>query len=396
MKGTVSKYKKKLYDFYNWNLSGTLSLSKNPSQSQLKDIQMLGRGVLSSQALIINRPQGLIIGDNVSFEGVAKIDATGGVILAKNSVIGNKSEICTQDDEFPLHDYRRYNPVHVWQGNKLVSSSKVGPGADHGFKKEYLLDSEQRDNLDLVFIVSTGRSGTKHISKLLNSKSEISCYHDAIPHFNKLCCEYLYKVKSREEIKTEILKIFSALDLSSGHTISFSDHKISPLISILKELFIKSKFIWLIREPTGFLNSAYPRGWYRNLEFDYQENPNEFFDALARPSDYHAANRISGYKCGEISENEWKSMTSFERLCWYYQYWNKSISDQFIELGATDKLKIKLENISNAQERIWGFLNVNQSKITLGKTNKARYTTLNKENWTQSMTAIYNTYSLKF
>ena len=155
-------------------------------------------------------------------------------------------------------------------------------------------------------------------------------------------------------------------------------------------MFPTAKFLWMIRDANTFVNSAYPRGWFANSEFGYNEpHPNEFFKKQVTPSLFDAYHRTNGYRCGSMTEDEWKRMTAFERNCWYWSYWNRMIETHLGQLSNDRWMMIRLSELKNKQEDILSFLNLSKYALQNQRTNKAKYEKLKDEDWNDEMKSIY-------
>jgi len=358
----------------------------------LDTIQVKGRNIELNAKIKLERPQGLVLGKNVEFSGEVTLDAKGGVLIGDDVKLGDNikiSSFCAEHD--PL-DYNSYQPVYINRATVIESNSIIKPGTclghDVSFNKTQILSSKVP-----LFVLSTGRSGSNAISKILSQHSQVQCVHDAFAPMNKFVCDLLYKNDSEENIKNSIKRIFDNITIGEKKVYGQSDQKLGALVTILKEIFPECKFIWLVRNPIDFINSAYPRGWYRNREFGYEEiDGKEFYESLATPSDFHAAHRINGYKIGIFSAEEWKEMTAFERLCWYYKYWNELIENQLHSLPESDFVKVDLKDLKSRTSNLQSFLGLQTELLTVTKFNQAKYKKLSYKDWTSEMKNIYSKY----
>jgi len=244
----------------------------------------------------------------------------------------------------------------------------------------------------LVFILSTGRSGSKAIAKMIDQHKDAECYHDTFTHLNTWSCDYLYDKSKKEVIKNKLLSLYNATSLGQGKIFGQSDQKIAPLVPILTELFPTAKFIWLIRDPYEFVNSGYARGWFDNSEFGYPKNEKEFFKKEVTPSRFDAYHRCSGVKVGAFTEDEWRIMTAFERICWYWSYWNDLIETNLETLPKKLHLKVKLEELQQQKDSILEFVGLPSNSYKAEKVNTAYYRKPDKSQWTLKMNTIFENY----
>ena len=193
---------------------------------------------------------------------------------------------------------------------------------------------------NLVFVVSTGRSGSKAIASFFQQHSEVHAIHDSYLQFGRYAIDKLNNRLQSSQLRQTLLDTFDGLSYINKPNHVQSDQKLGALITELAEIFPSAKFIWLIRNLEDFVNSAYPRGWFDNSEFNYPENNKEFKKAQHKPAQYYAAYRVNGFKTGSFTEDQWRSMTAFERNCWYWQYWNRLIEKQLSKLDSSRHMQL--------------------------------------------------------
>lgn len=342
-------------------------------------IRFMGKGTAFHSSLNVIRNNGLMLGKEVKIEGGGLLDATAGIMIGDKTTVQKGVEITTVEND------GSYNPVIIGAGNSVEKN--ISPGTILPNKIEVNGLSSYKGQI--VFIVSTGRSGSNAIAKLIDQHSDADCYHDSFPPIYSYANDKLYNRTSDQSIKERIISLYNACDMSKGIVHGQSDQKLSALIPILAELFPQAKFLWLIRSADSFVNSSYPRGWFRNSEFGYGENKEEFFPQLARPSDFDAAHRTNGYLLEIFTEEEWKSMTAFERNCWYWTYWNTMIENELSKIDASRSKMIRLNQLNEKTPEILNFLNLSSVELETKKTNKAKYKKIGRQDWNEKMETIY-------
>lgn len=118
------------------------------------------------------------------------------------------------------------------------------------------------------FVLSTGRCGTKLLTKILQLKSEIKATHVPTPEFTYYS-EFAYlNVQSDPEGVKKIVDsaryeyIRNAWLLNKKYV--ETNNRITFFCFALAELFPRSLFIHLIRKPEEFIISGLARNWYSN------------------------------------------------------------------------------------------------------------------------------------
>ena len=353
-------------------------------EKYLKDLQIIGNDCEVKNAIEIKRRKTLALGSNITLSGKGSIDAQGGVFIGSGSTIGLKVVIETENSNAE----KRFDPVLINRGTIVGDNETIKPGSIVGVND--LTKGLLEFHGELVFIVGTGRSGTKSIAQLINNDPDSICYHDPFAQMNVWSCDKLYNRETSEAIVAKIEILYSLLDVKVDKLIGQSDQKFGALIAELSTVFPRAKFVWLIRDAVSFVNSAYPRGWFRNCEFGYEKNKMEFIPTDTRPFEAHAAHRVNGHKLGLFSEEDWKIMTAFERNCWYWSYWNEIIENQLEDVAPSRKFTIRLNELNARKTELCDFLAINIGQASAKKVNAAKYDTLKREDWSEEMEIIYD------
>jgi len=347
----------------------------------LKVVRFKGENILLERDTEIIRSKGLVLGKNIIIRGRGIIDATAGIMIGNNCSINKRVDIKTVGSTSP----KVYDPVVIGAGNKV--DRNITPGEIWPNKIECKGLSNYPGQI--VFVLSTGRSGSKAIAQLLNQHSAAECYHDSFPHLNTWSCDFLYGRAREEAIAKKIHALYNAANIGRTLVHGQSDQKLAPLVPILAKLFPTAKFIWLIRTADSFLSSSYPRGWFDNSEFGYAPNKEEFFTKEVTPSPFDAAHRTNGFLANEIEEDKWRQMTAFERNCWYWTYWNNLIERELSKLTEDRSMTIRLNELESNKKAMLDFLGLDGTEIKTEKINKANYKKVLRKDWTDEMEAIY-------
>jgi hypothetical protein len=244
----------------------------------------------------------------------------------------------------------------------------------------------------IIFVLSTGRSGSKVIASLFDKHPDAGGYHDTFPHIYVWSQDYLYKRRSEASIEHDLRMLYNATDMSTGRVHCQSDQKLAPLVPILAKIFPASKFIWLVRPAEKFLSSSYPRGWFRNREFNIEPNPEEFFPQKAKPSQFDADHRVNGSLLNEFSKSDWSTITAFERLCWYWTYWNSMIEEYLGELSPDRSICVNLDDLDSSLDKIYRFAGLENVDVSAERMNSAKYEKINQNQWSDEMIDIYRRY----
>ncbi len=406
----ISKIKRKLNRTYKkWKYS------RNPSL-QLQEIPIKGNAIAIEAPCKINNPSAIQLGSNVQINASCKLSSDGGICIQDNVTIENGVQLLSNSS------LKSYQPIIIGANSRIGANSIIHPGVNiaKGSKipSKTIIKSNTENSTNtaefdkqttrtslytnmnlpgnLVFVVSTGRSGSKAIASLLNQHSEVHAIHDSYLQFGRYSIDKLYGRVESNELRQTLHDTYDGLSYINKPNHVQSDQKLGALISELDQIFPKAKFVWLIRNLEDFANSAYPRGWFDNSEFGYPTNSVEFQRPKHKPAKYYADCRINGSKTGEISEEAWKSMTAFERNCWYWRFWNKLIQKQLRELESDRFITIHLKELSSKSKYIQEFIGLTPEELEVKKYNQAFYKKLTTEDWSKEMKEIAKKYITDF
>ena len=226
----------------------------------------------------------------------------------------------------------------------------------------------ERTGEGMFFVLSTGRSGSETIAKLLSQHPKLSCSHESRNQLIRLSTAYENGEISYESTLSELDMLYNWADVyTKGMLVGESHQKLSNLVKPLAELFPKAKFLWLIRDAKKVIASCTKRGWY---------SPDYVYHHTYRGANSEGWNehRLQGDICGHLSSEEWNSMQPFEKNCWYWNYWNSVIKSSFLDLESDRTHVLKLEKIDNlaVQKELLEFLKVDSFALNNVHSNKAR------------------------
>jgi hypothetical protein len=198
-------------------------------------------------------------------------------------------------------------------------------------KRFRIVDHVDRATIDLmyesyapVFILSTGRAGSKFIVELLNLSPDVSAFHEPQPRL-QFFSDFASRRQDQPELLTKmieaarmewILKVYiqKKIFVESNQCLTF----FAPVLSVL---FKSSKFVHLIRHPGDFVASAARKGWYNN-------------DSIWESGRFKMAD-----------EHRWAGMNQIERLGWLWNSTNRFIRKFLSTLPAARRMTCRLEDL---------------------------------------------------
>ena len=111
-------------------------------------------------------------------------------------------------------------------------------------------------NKQIVFISSTGRTGTKFFEGFFNGLNRgITCLHEPSPDLFNLA---IAKIREDIDSKSVLDKLFHSrkhliLENENNNLYIESNPFIFPLLEDIKQKFTKTKFVFIIRDPKTYL-----------------------------------------------------------------------------------------------------------------------------------------------
>ncbi|WP_457653576.1 sulfotransferase [Rhodocaloribacter sp.] len=198
-------------------------------------------------------------------------------------------------------------------------------------------------NTPSLFVLSTGRTGTETLTHILNLSDQVDAFHEPHPQL----------LEERKFARTEIYinpnkyrKIFSqsrALYLWKAKVkrklYAETSARLTFFAPVIYDVLPSSKFIYIHRHPAEVIRSGMRRGWYVN-----------------HPADYA---RIVPVK-GEVAFDDWGKWSPFEKICWYWDAYNRFSLDFANRASPGRVIQIRADELFGGQAigRIFDLINL--------------------------------------
>lgn len=277
-----------------------------------------------------------------------------GTTIGKSAIIGNNNTIknSVKSGKVVFPKFILFNKYLL----NLFSVRFIFYFLNHKIKFKNAIGYNDFFNREISFVLSTGRCGSHSISKILNQHPQIISLHEPLyQQLSVISINYLSGLMNRDEVKYELIKLYLNLPYIYKNTLYVeSDQKIAPLAEILLEIFPNSKFIWLIRNPKTFLESARVRGWYLNDEPIFSKD-----SVLIVPKFYSQGCRLSAVNINRMEKSEWSNLSQDDKILWYWNYWNYLIKCFINNINIEKIFFLKLEEISKESKNILHFFKIN-------------------------------------
>lgn len=204
----------------------------------------------------------------------------------------------------------------------------------------------------MFFIITTGRSGSQTIARVLSQSPNCICLHEPEPALVKEATLYHYGPISDKMMRAILLS--TRTPILHGKIYGESNQKLSTLIPVLAEVFPESQFIWLVRDGRDVVASTYyAREWYKPVD-EAVDRPEPFTIPLKEWTWY----RLRGDLTGSMSTTEWEALTRFEKNCWLWTYTNEIIQEHLMELPKKRWMLVRLETLFEQLPDICRFVRV--------------------------------------
>jgi hypothetical protein len=122
------------------------------------------------------------------------------------------------------------------------------------------------EQFDPLFVLSTGRTGTKLLTKIFNAHPAIQAFHEPFPEpYYHSAYAYRHHKERPGELRMMIDCARYGLirdTFLTGKKYVETNNKLTFFAHPLAELYPKSRFVHLVRKPTAFVQSGCSRGWY--------------------------------------------------------------------------------------------------------------------------------------
>lgn len=198
-----------------------------------------------------------------------------------------------------------------------------------------------------IFVLSTGRVGTKTLAALAGLSRHVIALHEPIPKLYALSSLY-YRCNTgtfHDEVFAEAFltarrEIFRYA-LSFGRGYVETSPQVTFLAPVIRIAVPNARFIHIVRDPKNFVRSGMRRGWYFNHPMD---------NTRLKP-----IHQSDDYRCW----NQWETV---EKIFWLWKETNVWINRFMQSVPTEKKLFLHSENIFlNKEEDInkfFDFLNV--------------------------------------
>jgi len=210
------------------------------------------------------------------------------------------------------------------------------------------------------FIVSSGRSGTAMLHKLLSGIDEVEMHHEyAVQIAQPLAIRRYLGLADQAETRHILAQTHgSAIRYCEKAHWGDSSNKLSWLIPDLAALFPDAKFVHLVRDGRKVAGS-----YFHKLGTEcYDDRSSQVFQAFCDdPAIHPAPPPEKKYwwpvpRKGSADAQMFRLFDQFERISWHWAEINRAILSSLENLPNHRKLFVRLEDLRSSPETLKGLL----------------------------------------
>ena len=198
------------------------------------------------------------------------------------------------------------------------------------------------------FIVSSGRSGTAMLSKVLAAAQGVTVEHEYMVHIVQPLAVRRYHGQVDAKTAQDVLASTHGAAVLYAQTPVWGDssNKLSWLIPDLAALFPEARFIHLVRDGRKVASS-----YFHKLAAEcYDERSTEILGAyLADPGRVPPPPPEKKYWWPQPAEpaaaEEFSRLSQFERICWHWAEINRVIMRDLSAIAKNQRLFLRLEDL---------------------------------------------------
>jgi hypothetical protein len=225
----------------------------------------------------------------------------------------------------------------------------------------------------IIFITSTGRSGSKILADILNSHKDVKCTHEfAELKTQSLGVKFLVNKIDESNLSKQLKKIYDPI-INSNKKKKFIDcsDNIARYISVLKQLYPDSKFVHLFRDGRKVVSSFFYKLNKEIYSRKFYDETHKFFLNKRKKLPMNKSYWNNPPK--NMNLTNFKKLSQFNKICMYWSDTNEKIIHEFKKLKSNDKFLLNFEKFSanNAfRKKFFKFLGINFNKEKLKEITK--------------------------
>ena len=211
-----------------------------------------------------------------------------------------------------------------------------------------------------IFVVGSGRSGTRMIFKLLSGIPEIEIYHEYLcTHIQQASALYYMQLIDEDKIKERIKELHgAAIYYSEARYWMDCSNKLSWIIEPLFELFPQAKFVNLTRDGRKVASSYFHKlgaEMYDDDSVRIMLNWLSNRDSVPLPPPEKKYWWNIPQKEQPFAE-DFPKFSRFQRCCYQWREANRVIIESLKKIPKEQQLLVKFENLTTNKDVLKRFL----------------------------------------
>lgn len=176
-----------------------------------------------------------------------------------------------------------------------------------------------------VFVLSTGRCGTKWLAELLRQDPRMWVNHNDYPELIRHSRLAYEQYRSEPRVFQEIIRATRDGYILNAHKRNQvyveANNRITFFAHAIRVVYPRARYIHLVRHPGDFVRSGLRRGWYHGGR--------------------HDVGRIRNTN----DSTTWEAMTDIEKIAWLWNETNQYIETFLKTLDVETYLQVKAEDM---------------------------------------------------
>ncbi|MEZ5166408.1 MAG: sulfotransferase [Acidimicrobiales bacterium] len=208
----------------------------------------------------------------------------------------------------------------------------------------------------MLFVLSTGRSGSRTIANVLSQSPAMACTHEPVPRLIEEVMQYRYGELDAGRL-AELLTESRPASID-GRRYGEAANRLSMAVPVLATAFPEAQFLWLVRDGREVVSSGVQRGWFGDAADTAWERWRMRADLL-----------------GEVTVEEWAAWTPFRRVAWLWARTNRMIGDDLAALAPERWMRVRLEDLEERIDAVAAFLGLPATAFVIPTRNARGSTT---------------------
>lgn len=220
--------------------------------------------------------------------------------------------------------------THILNGEVGVKRPPFVSGLEQAYARGWV-------DCPCVFVLSTGRVGTKTLTALFALSPHVVATHEPEPRLVKASFEAYMEGGALEDSDKWRAVVLAARDDAiceanrRGKIYIETNNRLTYLARVLAVTFPASRFIHLHRHPYEVVRSAMRRGYYQGHNWDF---------ARIRPRPHEAL------------AAQWDRLSPLEKSAWYWERVNAEARDFLNTLPTSRKLTLRADALFAGEEAV--------------------------------------------